>query len=78
VWKGSEVDSVLGMVHRMKRGVLILCVDRRAVLAIVGDSSKIEERMIAVHVWMMGVGFIVLFMTPCFIAMGMGKEDADD
>jgi hypothetical protein len=28
--------------------------------------------------WMMGVGFIVLFMTPCFIAMGMGKEDADD
>ena len=39
---------------------------------------KIEERMIAVHVWMMGVGFIVLFMTPFFVAVQMGKEDADD
>jgi hypothetical protein len=39
---------------------------------------KIEERLIAVHVWMIGVGFIVLFMTPCFIAMQMGNEDADD
>jgi hypothetical protein len=29
-------------------------------------------------VWMMGVGFILLFMTPFFIAMKMGKEEADD
>jgi hypothetical protein len=28
--------------------------------------------------WMMGVGFIVLFMTPFFIAMHTGKEDADE
>jgi hypothetical protein len=34
--------------------------------------------MIAVHVWMMGVGFIVLFMTPFFIAAQTGNEDAED
>jgi hypothetical protein len=78
VWKSSEGDSFLGTVHQRKQGAPILCADRSAVLVIVGDSSKIEESMIAVHVWMMGVGFIVLFMTPCFIAMGMGKDDADD
>ena len=39
---------------------------------------EIEERMITVHVWVIGVGFIVLLMTPCFIAMQMGNEDADD
>jgi len=39
---------------------------------------KIEERTIAVHVWMVGVGFIVLFMTPFFIAVHAGNEDADD
>jgi hypothetical protein len=39
---------------------------------------KIEERIIAVHVWMMGVGFIVLFMTPFFVAMHTGDEDADE
>jgi hypothetical protein len=27
---------------------------------------------------MMGVGFIVLFMTPFFIAVHAGNEDADD
>jgi hypothetical protein len=29
-------------------------------------------------VWMIGVGFILLFMTPFFIAMQMEKEEADD
>jgi hypothetical protein len=38
----------------------------------------LEEGTIAVQVWMMGVGFIVLFMTPFFIAMQTGKEDAED
>jgi hypothetical protein len=28
--------------------------------------------------WMMGVGFIALLMTPCFIAMRTGVEDVDD
>ncbi len=42
------------------------------------DSLKIEERLIAVHVWMMGVGFIVLFMTPFFIAMQTGNEPSDE
>jgi hypothetical protein len=50
--------------------------DDQDVLAIVGDGFG--ERVIAVHVWMMGVGFIVVFMTPCFIAMQMGQEEADD
>jgi len=40
--------------------------------------STIEERTIAVHVWMVGVGFIVLLMTPFFIAMHSGNEDVDD
>jgi hypothetical protein len=39
---------------------------------------KIEERMIAVHVWMMGVGFIVLFMTPFFIAVQTGNDQSDE
>jgi len=39
---------------------------------------KIEERMIAVHVWMMGVGFIVLVMTPFFIAVHTGDEHSDE
>jgi hypothetical protein len=34
--------------------------------------------VIAVHVWMMGVGFIVLFMTPFFIAVHRGDGDGDD
>jgi hypothetical protein len=37
-----------------------------------------EERMIAVHVWMIGVGFIVLFMTPFFIAVHAGGDDSDE
>jgi hypothetical protein len=78
VWKSSEGDSVLGTVHQGTQTASILCADPRAVLAIVGDSSKIEERMIAVHVWMMGVGFIVLFMTPFFIAMQTGNEHSDE
>jgi hypothetical protein len=28
--------------------------------------------------WMMGVGFIALLMTPCFIAMRTGAEDVED
>jgi hypothetical protein len=34
--------------------------------------------MVTVHVWMMGVGFIALFMTPLFIAVHSGDEDVDD
>jgi hypothetical protein len=30
------------------------------------------------HEWMMGVGFIALLMTPCFLAMRTGVEDSDD
>jgi hypothetical protein len=37
-----------------------------------------EERTIAVHVWMMGVGFIALFMTPFFIAMQTGSENGEE
>jgi hypothetical protein len=29
-------------------------------------------------VWMIGIGFIALFMTPFFIAMRIGDEGADD
>jgi hypothetical protein len=54
----------------------ILSADDQDVVVIVGDGF--EESVTAVHVWMMGVGFIVVFMTPCFIAMHMGKEDTDD
>jgi len=39
---------------------------------------KIEEGMIAVYEWRMGVGFIVLFMTPFFIAMHTGNEPSDE
>ena len=38
----------------------------------------LKKGMIAVHVWMMGVGFIVLFMTPFFIAMQTGNEPSDE
>jgi hypothetical protein len=30
------------------------------------------------HEWVMGVGFIAILMTPCFIAMRPGREDADE
>jgi hypothetical protein len=36
-----------------------------------------EERVCAMHDWMIGVGFIVLLMTPCVIAMRPGAEDAE-
>ena len=32
----------------------------------------------AMHEWMMGIGFIVLLMTPCVIAMRTGVEDFKD
>ena len=78
MWKSGDGDSVLGTVHQRTQGSPILCAGPRVVLAIVGDSSKNEERTIAVHVWMMGVGFIALLMTPCFIAMRTGVEQADE
>jgi hypothetical protein len=30
------------------------------------------------HEWMIGVGFVVLLMTPCFIAMRTGAEHSDE
>jgi hypothetical protein len=30
------------------------------------------------HDWMMGVGFVVLLMTPCLIAMRAGVEHSDE
>jgi hypothetical protein len=36
------------------------------------------KRGFSVHEWMIGVGFVVLLMAPCFIAMGMGVEDSDE
>jgi hypothetical protein len=30
------------------------------------------------HGWMMGIGFIVLLMTPCVIAIRTGVEDLKD
>jgi hypothetical protein len=39
---------------------------------------QVAEGTLAVHVWMMGVGFIVLFMTPFFIAVHTGDKDADE
>ena len=69
-------DSVLGTAHQRTQGTSLLCGDPGGVLAIVGDG--IEERVIVVHVWMMGVGFIVLFMTPFFIAVHTGNEDSED
>jgi hypothetical protein len=37
-----------------------------------------EERMTAMHEWMMGVGFVALLIAPCLIAMRTGIEHADD
>jgi hypothetical protein len=76
MWKSSEGDSVFGNGAPKDSRPPILCADPRAALAIVGDGF--EERVIVVHVWMMGVGFIVLFMTPFFIAVHTGDDDADD
>jgi hypothetical protein len=36
------------------------------------------EEIVAMHEWMMGVGFIAILITPCLIAMRPGVEDADD
>jgi hypothetical protein len=30
------------------------------------------------HEWLVGVGFIAILMTPCFIAMRPGNEEADE
>jgi hypothetical protein len=30
------------------------------------------------HEWMIGVGFIAILMTPCFIAMRPGAERAEE
>jgi hypothetical protein len=38
----------------------------------------VRRKVIVVHVWMIGVGFIVLFMTPFFMAVQAGDEDAED
>ena len=29
------------------------------------------------HEWMMGVGFIAILMTPCFVVMRPGADDDD-
>jgi hypothetical protein len=47
------------------------------VVAIVGDRFD-EGGDVAMHEWMMGVGFIALLMTPCFIAMRTGVEQEDE
>ena len=30
------------------------------------------------HEWVIGVGFVAILMTPCFIAMRPGTEEADE
>ena len=40
--------------------------------------SLMEVRIVAMHEWMIGVGFVALLMTPCCIAMRPGADDADD
>jgi hypothetical protein len=30
------------------------------------------------HAWMMGVGFVAILMTPCWIAMRPGNDEADE
>jgi hypothetical protein len=41
------------------------------------ETALMEERVCAMYDWMIGVGFVVLLMTPCFIAMRPGAEDAE-
>jgi hypothetical protein len=36
-----------------------------------------NERVSTMHDWMIGVGFIVLLMAPCFIAMYVRTDDAE-
>ena len=38
----------------------------------------LKKGWFVVHVWMVGVGFVVLFMTPFFIAVHTGDEDIED
>jgi hypothetical protein len=55
-----------------------LYADSGFVPAIVGDGSDDRREDFVMHEWMMGVGFIAILMTPCFIAMRPGAEDVDD
>jgi hypothetical protein len=43
-------------------------------LAIVGTVFDDGSEDVAMHDWMIGLGFIVLLVTPCLIAMWRGVE----
>ena len=73
----SGAGSILGMMHGSTGLFSILCAGLRGC----GRYSRRqfdEGEDVAMHEWMIGVGFIALLMTPCFIAMRMGVEDAED
>jgi hypothetical protein len=42
------------------------------------DSFDDGSEDVAMHDWMIGLGFIVLLITPCLIAMWRGVESVDE
>jgi hypothetical protein len=49
-----------------------------AAVAIVEDGIDKEREILTMHDWMIGLGFIVILITPCLIAMRSGVENSDD
>jgi hypothetical protein len=56
----------------------MICARIGVALAIVGSVFDDGSEDVAMHDWMIGLGFIVLLVTPCFIAMWSGVESVDE
>jgi hypothetical protein len=56
----------------------MICARIGIALAIVGTVFDDGSEDVAMHDWMIGLGFIVLLITPCFIAMWRGVESVDE
>jgi hypothetical protein len=70
--------ATLGIVRRRIERGFAFDADLRFAADKVGDGFARQRKDVAMHEWMIGVGFIAILMTPCFIAMRHGAEDADD
>jgi hypothetical protein len=48
------------------------------VLTVMVDDGLTRSGDVAMREWMMGLGFIAILMTPCFIAMRPGADRSEE
>jgi hypothetical protein len=75
--KTARADPLWERCTRVPNKTSILSMKLQSTAAIVGDGFD-REGEFYMHDWMIGLGFIVILIAPCVIAMRTGVEHTDD